>query len=62
MLFYDISNLKILMSQDSRGCKQSILKKWLTEALNREEKGIRLPYYVQDQTLQSLVLLNELGA
>ena len=33
MLFYDISNLKILMSKDSRGCKQNILKKWLTEAL-----------------------------
>ena len=35
MLSYDISNLKILMSKDSRGCKQSILKKWLTEALKK---------------------------
>ena len=33
MLFNDISNLKILMSKDSRGCKQNILKKWLTKAL-----------------------------
>ena len=70
VLFYDISNLKILMSRDSRACKQSILKKWLTEASkNRfslhqkqaKKKCIRLPHYAQDQHCKSQVLLNDLG-
>ena len=69
MLFYDISNLKILMSKDSRGCKQNILKKWLTEALKNRfplhqkqaKKGIRLPYYVQDQILQKSGIVEWVG-